>query len=73
MYKKQSLDSIVSAIEDTAGLGVPAHDSVTLSYNHTTKLLETVVYSLNGSTLSTVTLSYDNDNNLTSVSRTDAT
>lgn len=54
----------------SAGLGIPAHDYIALSY--TGSNLTGVVYKTGGSggtTVGTLTLAYDGNNNLTSVTK----
>jgi hypothetical protein len=55
-----------------AGLEIPDHDYISLSYVSGTTTLTGVVYKTGGSggtTVATLTLAYDNDDNLASVTK----
>lgn len=59
-----------SALATVQGLGVPAHDYIGLTY--TGSNLTGVVYKsggASGTTVATLTLAYDGNNNLTSVTK----
>ena len=63
-------DDIVSAIETIAGLEIPAHDYVGMSYTGTN--MTGVVYKTGGAggtTVATLVLGYDGSDQLTSVTK----
>lgn len=63
-------DDIISELTSIAGLEIPAHDYISLSY--TGSNLTGVVYKDGGSsgtTVATLTLGYDGSNNLTSITK----
>jgi hypothetical protein len=70
LAKEAKQDDMIAELNSIAGLGIPAHDYISLSY--TGANLTGVVYKTGGSggtTVATLTLGYDIDNNLTSVTK----
>ncbi len=70
-FEEISIKEIDSAVNVLAGLEIPAHDYIALSY--TGNNLTGVTYKtggVGGTVVATLTLGYDGSNNLTSVART---
>jgi hypothetical protein len=70
LYEEYAVKQVSGAVSVLEGLSIPEHDYISLSY--TGSNLTGVVYKTGGSggtTVATLTLTYDGSNNLTSVTK----
>jgi len=66
-------DDVIAGIQKLVGFEIPAYDEINLTYvasGNGVGEIETVVYKASGNTVATLTLSYDADNNISSIIKT---
>jgi len=66
-------DDIIAGIQSLVGFEIPAYDYIALTYvasGNGAGEIETVTYKAGGDTVATLTLSYDADNNIISITKT---
>jgi len=66
-------DDVIAGIQKLVGFEIPAYDEINLTYvasGNGAGEIETVTYKAGGDTVATLTLSYDADNNISSIIKT---